>query len=56
MHRYNKKPIEIGRLQRHAMEYFYDHRAGRFTVSKPVERRRACGLHRRRSGVARLRG
>jgi glutamate synthase (NADPH/NADH) small chain len=23
MHRYNKKPIEIGRLQRHAMEYFY---------------------------------
>jgi glutamate synthase (NADPH/NADH) small chain len=23
MHRYNKKPIEIGLLQRHAMEYFY---------------------------------
>src|SRR6202790_425878 len=23
MHRYNKKPIEIGRLQRHAMDYFY---------------------------------
>jgi dihydropyrimidine dehydrogenase (NAD+) subunit PreT len=25
MHRYNKAPIEIGRLQRHAMDYFYDH-------------------------------
>ena len=24
MHRYNKQPIEIGRLQRHAMESFYD--------------------------------
>ncbi|HEY2014590.1 MAG TPA: NAD(P)-dependent oxidoreductase, partial [Bryobacteraceae bacterium] len=23
MHRYNKKPIEIGRLQRYAMDYFY---------------------------------
>jgi glutamate synthase (NADPH/NADH) small chain len=23
MHRYNKKPIEIGRLQRHAMDWFY---------------------------------
>jgi dihydropyrimidine dehydrogenase (NAD+) subunit PreT len=25
MHRYNKQPIEIGRLQRHAMDYFYSH-------------------------------
>lgn len=25
MHRYNKAPIEIGRLQRHAMDYFYEH-------------------------------
>jgi dihydropyrimidine dehydrogenase (NAD+) subunit PreT len=25
MHRYNKQPIEIGRLQRHAMDYFYAH-------------------------------
>src|SRR5437763_3966670 len=25
MHRYNKQPIEIGRLQRHAMDYFYGH-------------------------------
>src|SRR5271156_5679798 len=24
MHRYNQSPIEIGRLQRHAMDYFYD--------------------------------
>ena len=24
MHRYNKQPIEIGRLQRHAMETWYD--------------------------------
>src|SRR5215831_9534595 len=23
LHRYNKRPIEIGRLQRHAMDYFY---------------------------------
>src|SRR6185437_9822088 len=27
MHRYNKEPIEIGRLQRHAMDDFYDHGA-----------------------------
>src|ERR1700692_812755 len=26
MHRYNKQPIEIGRLQRHAMEWLYDHK------------------------------
>lgn len=25
MHRYNKQPIEIGLLQRHAMDFFYDH-------------------------------
>jgi glutamate synthase (NADPH/NADH) small chain len=25
MHRYNKQPIEIGRLQRHAMDHFYAH-------------------------------
>ena len=28
MHRYNKKPIEIGRLQRYAMEHFFDGRPG----------------------------
>ena len=27
MHRYNKQPIEIGRLQRHAMDHFYAHGA-----------------------------
>src|SRR5271156_5825042 len=26
MHRYNQQPIEIGRLQRHAMEWLYDHK------------------------------
>ncbi len=25
LHRYNKQPIEIARLQRHAMEFFYSH-------------------------------
>ncbi len=25
LHRYNKQPIEIGRLQRHAMDHFYAH-------------------------------
>jgi len=25
LHRYNKEPIEIGRLQRHAMDHFYAH-------------------------------
>jgi glutamate synthase (NADPH/NADH) small chain len=25
MHRYNQQPIEIGLLQRHAMDFFYDH-------------------------------
>ncbi len=25
LHRYNKQPIEIGLLQRHAVEWFYDH-------------------------------
>jgi len=28
MHRYSQKPIEIGRLQRHAMDYFYSSRTG----------------------------
>jgi glutamate synthase (NADPH/NADH) small chain len=27
LHRYNKQPIEIGKLQRHAMDYFYDNGA-----------------------------
>lgn len=28
MHRYHQKPIEIGRLQRHAMDHFYARRTG----------------------------
>src|SRR6202171_4017050 len=27
MHKYNKQPIEIGRLQRHAMDHFYENGA-----------------------------
>src|SRR5271170_1692775 len=27
LHRYNQQPIEIGRLQRHAMDHFYSHGA-----------------------------
>jgi glutamate synthase (NADPH/NADH) small chain len=37
MHRYNKKPIEIGRLQRHAMEYFYDRPGQGLKLAKPVD-------------------
>lgn len=38
MHRYNRQPIEIGRLQRHAMETFYDQMeaAGWNGVAAPV--------------------
>lgn len=39
MHRYNKQPIEIGRLQRHAMEHFYDHGAA---LPVPAFRERAA--------------
>ena len=42
MHRYNTKPIEIGLLQRHAMEWFYGHSLplpdGHGSVSKSVSR------------------
>ena len=38
MHRYNKQPIDIGRLQRHAMDYFYE-RGGRLPVPRTVEGR-----------------
>src|SRR5271165_178481 len=36
MHRYNEKPIEIGRLQRFAMESFYDSGA---TIALPAKQR-----------------
>src|SRR3984957_931828 len=38
MHGYNKQPIEIGRLQRHAMDYFYSH-----SPSLPVAKKAAAG-------------
>ncbi len=39
LHRYNKQPIEIGRLQRHAMDYFY--RSGRRLPFTPAPDRAA---------------
>jgi dihydropyrimidine dehydrogenase (NAD+) subunit PreT len=41
MHRYNKQPIEIGRLQRHAMDYFYAHSPS-LAVGKERGERVAC--------------
>src|SRR6202041_2274317 len=38
LHRYNRQPIEIGRLQRHAMDYFYA--AGGTLPRKTGEERR----------------
>jgi len=38
MHGYNKQPIEIGRLQRHAMDYFYSH-----NPALPVAKKQAAG-------------
>jgi glutamate synthase (NADPH/NADH) small chain len=49
LHRYNKQPIEIGLLQRHAVEWFYDH-------SPSVAVGADNGKHRRRTRVAGLRG
>jgi len=42
LHRYNQRPIEIGRLQRHAMDHFYG--AGRHLPAPPAARpgRVAC--------------
>ena len=41
MHRYNKQPIEIGRLQRHAMDYFYAHSPA-LPVGQDRKKRVAC--------------
>src|SRR5438105_914017 len=61
MNKYNQQPIEIGRLQRHAMDYFYSHNP---TLQVPVEGARqvacigagpaslACAAELRRNGVA----
>jgi dihydropyrimidine dehydrogenase (NAD+) subunit PreT len=37
MHRYNEQPIQIGRLQRHAMEYFYE-RGARLSMKTTQQR------------------
>jgi dihydropyrimidine dehydrogenase (NAD+) subunit PreT len=37
LHRYNKQPIEIGRLQRHAMDYFYSNGA-KLPFTPPADR------------------
>lgn len=50
MHRYNKQPIEIGRLQRFAMDAFYDAGASfpsrRCAAARSVSRAWAAGRHR----------
>jgi dihydropyrimidine dehydrogenase (NAD+) subunit PreT len=62
MHRYNKEPIEIGRLQRHAMDYFYD-RGSRLSAAPETKRGKvacigggpaslACAAALRRRGYA----
>ena len=62
MHRYNKQPIEIGRLQRHAMDHFYEHGAS-LPALRTVPGRQvacigggpaslACAAELRRHGVA----
>ena len=62
MHRYNQEPIEIGRLQRHAMDHFYAHGAG-LPVPREVKGRRiacigggpaslSCAAELRRHGAA----
>ncbi|MGA3019650.1 MAG: NAD(P)-dependent oxidoreductase [Bryobacteraceae bacterium] len=42
MHGYNQKPIEIGRLQRHAMDHFYAHGAVLPACPAPAARAVAC--------------
>jgi dihydropyrimidine dehydrogenase (NAD+) subunit PreT len=42
MHGYNKQPIEIGRLQRHAMDYFYSHNPALPVAKKQSAGRVAC--------------
>lgn len=62
MHRYSKRPIEIGRLQRHAMDHFYDHganigskpavQAGRVACIGGGPASLACAAEVRRAGHA----
>src|SRR5689334_13428891 len=41
MNQYNRQPIEIGRLQRHAMDYFYSH-GPRLAAPEQGPRKVAC--------------
>ncbi len=63
MHRYNKQPIEIGRLQRHAMDRFYDSGDTMALPANPPRKHRvacigagpaslACAAELRRQGYA----
>src|SRR5580704_15174984 len=62
MHGYNKQPIEIGRLQRHAMDHFYSH-SPMLPVAKTAAKGRvvcigagpaslSCAAELRRRGVS----
>src|SRR5712692_5661443 len=42
MHRYNKQPIEIGRLQRAAMDWFYAHNPSLPAAAQQRGKRVAC--------------
>jgi dihydropyrimidine dehydrogenase (NAD+) subunit PreT len=42
MHRYNQKPIEIGRLQRRAMDHFYAHGAKLASAAPQSQKSVAC--------------
>ena len=55
MLRYNKQPIAIGRLQRHAMDHFLE-RGGRLPKKSSVAAQPENRVHRRGSGVSRLCG
>ena len=61
MHRYNLQPIEIGRLQRHAMDWFYSHspslapgpdRGKRVACLGAGPASLACAAELRRHGIA----
>src|SRR5579863_7363184 len=63
LHRYNKQPIEIGRLQRHAMDYFYSNGAKLAYLPGPEKAKRiacigagpaslACAAELRKRGYA----
>ena len=55
MLRYNKQPIAIGRLQRHAMDHFFE-RGAPLAEKIGAETQPENRVHRRGSGVAGVRG